>query len=167
MPESIPPAAGAYKPNIYPIIYWALVFGVIAGAILFVVYLLSRYITVIWFPVFLAGLMWGGFRNYKKQKAEWMRFKGTASPARSFMEEIKEAARDIFNASREMMAEQNQPEDSQTQADQGAISTMPQEANSDNQIDRPAADERQNEDDQKPEEQPPTDRPPPASSPGG
>ena len=55
--------AGQFKPNVYPIMYWALVYGVLAGVVLFIVFLLSRYITIIWFPVFVVGLLLVGFRK--------------------------------------------------------------------------------------------------------
>jgi hypothetical protein len=104
--QSPQPMPTQYKPNIYPIMYWALAYGVIAGAILFIVFLLSQYITVIWFPVFLAGLIWGGWRNYKKQKGQWQASHGVAPQPGSPIQEFKEAASDILDASREMMAEQ-------------------------------------------------------------
>jgi len=90
--------------------YWALAYGVIAGVILFVVYLLSNYITLIWFPVFLAGVIYGGFRNYKKQRNEWTRSQGVAPQTKPVMQEFREAVADIAVASQEMMAESRQQE---------------------------------------------------------
>lgn len=95
-----------FKPNIYPIIYWALVYGVIAGLVMFVLTVLSKYITVIWFPVFLAGLVWGAFRNYGKQKDAWNANKGVPPTKRPVMEEFKDAVRDIAVASREIATQQ-------------------------------------------------------------
>lgn len=104
-----------FKPNIYPVMYWALAYGVIAGAILFVVYLLSRYITIVWFPVFLAGVVWGGYRNYKKQKNFWHTSQGMPPVKKSAMDEFKEAVGDIVSASQEMMAEQAQEQEQPTE----------------------------------------------------
>lgn len=98
--------ADDFKPNIYPVIYWGLAYGVVAGLLLFLVALLARYITLVWFPVFLAGLIWGGYRNYKKQKQAWATQSGTPVTPKSPMEEFKEAVRDVADASREMVAEQ-------------------------------------------------------------
>lgn len=86
--------------------YWGLMFGLIAGFMLFAIFLLSRYITTIWFPVFLAGVIWGGYRNYRKQKKAWQGQVGQPSEVASVVEEVKEAARDIAVATRDMMAEQ-------------------------------------------------------------
>lgn len=90
-----------FKPNIYPIMYWGLLYGVAAGLLLFAVYLLSQFITLLWFPVFLAGVIWGGYRNYQKQK----RSLGIAAPQRP-MDEFREAASDIVTATRDMLAEE-------------------------------------------------------------
>lgn len=95
-----------YKPNIYPIIYWAILYGVIAAIGLFVLNLLASFITVLWFPVFLAGLVWGGFRKYKQDKAAWMASNGVTATPKSPVEEFKDAARDISDATQEMMARQ-------------------------------------------------------------
>lgn len=99
--------AGEFKPNIYPIMYWALAYGLVAGFLLFLVYLLSRYITLFWFPVFAAGLIWGGFRNYKKQKKAWAQQTGTPIAPGTPMQEFREAVSDVVQASREMVAEQS------------------------------------------------------------
>lgn len=109
---------GEYKPNIYPIMYWALAYGVIAGVILLVVYLLSQYITVIWFPVFLIGLIWGGYRNYIKQKQAYLSGQGMAYTPQSPMAEFREAARDVYTASQEMMAEQQAEDVAAAEAEQ-------------------------------------------------
>lgn len=92
-----------FKPNIYPIMYWGLMYGLIAGFLLFILFLLSRFITLVWFPVFLTGLLWGGYRNYLKQKRE---ANGGEVKTRTPLEELKEAAKDIYGATREMVAEQ-------------------------------------------------------------
>lgn len=95
-----------FKPNIYPVMYWALAYGVLAGVLLFIVYLLSNFITIIWFPVFLAGVIFGGFRNYRKQREDWGRSQGQAPQAKPMMQELREAVVDIAAASQEMIAEQ-------------------------------------------------------------
>lgn len=97
---------GEYKPNIYPIIYWALLYGLLAGVVLVILRLLAQFITLVWLPVFLAGAGWGAYRNYRKQKDEWMNAQGVAPMKKSAMEEFKDAARDIASASRTMIAEQ-------------------------------------------------------------
>lgn len=104
-----------FKPNIYPIMYWALAYGAAAGVGLFLLQLLSRYIGVVWVPVFLAGLVWGGYKNYKRQKTAWRVGVGVSAQPQSALNEFREAAKDVFNASRDMMAEQ-QAEDAARQA---------------------------------------------------
>lgn len=98
--------AEEFKPNIYPIIYWALAYGVIAGFLLFLVFILSRYITLVWFPLFLVGLVWGGYRNYQKQKKIWSTQSGTPLTPKSPVQEFKEAVSDVTQAAREMVAQQ-------------------------------------------------------------
>lgn len=101
-----------FKPNIYPIMYWALAFGIVAGLLLFILRLLAQFITVIWFPVFLIGLIWGAYRNYKKQKREWVKYSGMPIAPASPLQEFKQAARDIMDATRDMVA-QNAIEDAE------------------------------------------------------
>lgn len=132
-----------YKPNIYPIMYWALAYGVIAGVILLVVYLLSRYITVIWFPVFLVGLIWGGYRNYTKQKQTYLANQGMQYKPQSAMAEFKEAARDVMNASREMMAEQQAEDEAARLAEEQALAA-----------EQPLADQEYPTDEQRPPQTP-------------
>jgi len=110
-----------FKPNIYPIIYWGLLYGVIAGFILFVIFFLSRYLTTIWFPVFLVGLIWGGYRNYKKQKKEWSSSTGVKTEKTSPLDEIKEAAGDIVEATKDMLAEQTQAEAAKGEGEQPVV----------------------------------------------
>ncbi|MEK7557468.1 MAG: hypothetical protein AAB538_05805 [Patescibacteria group bacterium] len=98
--------AEEFKPNIYPIIYWALAYGVIAGFLLFLVYLLSRYITVVWFPVFAVGLIWGAYRNYRKQKRVWSQASGVPLAAKPPLQEFRDAISDVVDASRDMVAQQ-------------------------------------------------------------
>lgn len=93
-----------FKPNIYPIMYWGLMYGLIAGFLLFVLFMLSRYLTLVWFPVFLTGVIWGGYRNYKKQKRE----SGQAGEPKPVLQEFKDAAKDILGATKEMVTEQLQ-----------------------------------------------------------
>jgi len=99
-------ATGEFKPNIYPILYWALSFGVIAGIFLALVWWFSQYITVVWAFVFLGGAGWGAYRNYKKQKDAWTRNQGGTPQPQSALNEFRDAARDIVSAGRDMMAEQ-------------------------------------------------------------
>lgn len=101
-----------YKPNIYPIMYWAILYGVIAAVALLVFKLLAEYLTYLWFPVFLAGMIWGGYRKYTQDKKTWMAGKGLVGTSKSPVEEFKDAARDIAQASREMVAK-NAKEDAQ------------------------------------------------------
>lgn len=108
--------AGQFKPNMYPLMYWALAFGAISGVALFLMYLLSQFITLVWFPVFLAGLIWGGYRNYKQQKEAWMKGTGTSAVPQSPIQEFKEAVGDVVNASRQMMAEQRAEDAAATEA---------------------------------------------------
>jgi hypothetical protein len=98
--------ADEFKPNIYPIIYWALAYGVVAGFVLFLMFLLARYITIVWFPVFLVGLAWGGFRNYRKQKRMWSTQSGVPLTPKSPIQEFREAVSDVTDAAREMVAQQ-------------------------------------------------------------
>ncbi len=99
-------ATNEFKPNIYPILYWALSFGVIAGIFLALVWWFSQYITVVWAFVFLGGAGWGAYRNYKKQKNDWTRNQGGTPQQQSALNEFRDAARDIVSAGRDMMAEQ-------------------------------------------------------------
>ena len=92
-----------FKPNIYPVMYWALAYGAAAAILLFVVFLLSRFITIIWFPVFAVGLVVGGYRNYRKQKQDWQISAGQAPTPGSPVDEFKQAARDLAAASSELL----------------------------------------------------------------
>lgn len=104
-------AVGGFKPNIYPIMYWGLAFGAIAGVLLTVMWLLSRYITLVWIPVFLVGLAWGGFRNYRKQKRDWEQSHGIMPAAQSAMQEFRAAVSDVMSASQGLMAEETPAEE--------------------------------------------------------
>src|SRR3954469_12560350 len=95
-----------FKPNIYPIMYWAFAFGIAAGLGMYILLLLSRFITIIWGPVFLVGLAWGAYRNYKIQKAAWSKNNGVPVVTQSPMNEFKQAFRDIRDSSRELVAQQ-------------------------------------------------------------
>lgn len=115
-----------YKPNIYPIMYWAILYGIIAAFALLIVNLLAGFIAVIWFPVFLAGVVWGGYRKYKQDKAAWMQSTGTtpespSSTPRSPVQEFKDAAKDIAQAGREMIARQAAEDIAATQASQEEV----------------------------------------------
>lgn len=123
------PDPSEFKPNIYPIMYWALAFGAAAGLMLFVLFLLSQFIGVAWFPVFMAGLIWGGYRNYRKQKNEWAAATGaTPTTPGSPMAEFRQAASDIANVSREMLTQEAPPEEEITPAPE--IETPPEETES-------------------------------------
>ncbi len=113
-----------YKPNLYPIIYWALVYGIIAAIVLFAVNLLAGFIALIWFPVFLAGVIWGGYRKYQQDKAAWAQNNGTHTAPKSSVEEFKDAARDIAQASREMITRQAAEDKAVEQAVQEEILTQ-------------------------------------------
>lgn len=92
-----------FKPNLYPIMYWGLVYGICAGLLLFAVLLLSRFVVIVWFPFFLGGLLWGGYRNYQQQKLAGQH--NVSEAAQPPLQEIKAAARDIISATRDMMRE--------------------------------------------------------------
>jgi len=77
--------------------YWGLAYGVSAGLIMFLVNLLSQYIGLLWAPVFLAGLAWGGYRNYQKQKKAVGGI-ATGTP----MQEFRQAVSDIADVSQEV-----------------------------------------------------------------
>src|SRR3989344_4849653 len=94
-----------FKPNMYPIMYWAIAYGAAAGVALFLVNILSTFIGALWAPVFLVGLVWGGYRNYQKQKAAWRMGQGVSSVPQTPVQEFKTAVSDVVSASREMMAE--------------------------------------------------------------
>lgn len=115
-----------YKPNIYPIMYWAVLYGALSALGLFAVYLLASFITVLWFPVFLAGLLWGGFRKYKQDKAVWMNANGVSNTPKSAVDEFKDAARDIAQASQEMVTRHAQEDADAVTAAQEAAGTTPQ-----------------------------------------
>lgn len=106
-----------YKPNIYPIMYWAILYGVLCALALLVIKLLSDFITLLWFPVFLVGFLWGGYRKYKKDKDAWVRQSGSislnASPEnpKSALAEFKDAARDIAQASQEIVTRRAEDQD--------------------------------------------------------
>jgi hypothetical protein len=97
---------GKFQPDIYPIMYWGIAYGAIAGVALFILFLLARFITLVWFPVFLAGLIYGGYRNYQKQKLAWHTATGTPVTPASPMDEFKEAASDIYEASQNLATQE-------------------------------------------------------------
>ncbi len=118
-----------FKPNIYPIMYWGLMFGLVAGFVLLIMFLLSQYITTIWFPVFLAGVIWGGYRNYRKQKQAWQQEVEQPSEPQSAAQEIKEAAKDIAAAAKDMLTEQ--PPTTEAAREEPAESELRAESESD------------------------------------
>ncbi len=93
-----------------PLMYWALAYGAAAGVLLFILYLLSNFITLVWFPVFLVGVIWGGWRNYQQQKKRWYAQAGVPVPQQSAMEEFKQAAADIATSSQELLNQTETPE---------------------------------------------------------
>jgi hypothetical protein len=92
-----------FKPQMMPLMYWALAYGAAAGVILFILFLLSSFITVVWFPVFLVGLAWGGYRNYQQQKKRWYAEAGVVPPQQSPLAEFRQAAADIASSSQELL----------------------------------------------------------------
>lgn len=131
--------ADQFKPNIYPIIYWALAYGVIAGFLLFLVFLLSRFITIVWFPVFLVGLIWGGYRNYLKQKKIWSTQAGVPITPKSPVQEFKEAVSDVTAAAREMVAQQRAEDAAIAQAEADVIAREDEALAQQQQEDAPVA----------------------------
>ncbi len=97
-----------FKPNIYPIMYWALAFGAAAGVLLFLITIASAYIGAVWFPIFLIGMIWGGYRNYRLQKAQWYQQAGQPMPSQSPVQEFKQAISDIAGASQEIMTSEEE-----------------------------------------------------------
>mgnify|MGYP001604133597 CR=1 FL=1 len=129
-----------FKPNIYPIMYWGLMYGLVAGLLLFALLLLSRFITIVWFPVFVAGVIWGGYRNYTKQKNS----SGQSQPPKTPLEDFKEAASDIVGATRDMIREQMQqtaqpmtPEETATTDDSIPDETEPLQSETGNLAETP------------------------------
>lgn len=115
-----------YKPNIYPIMYWALLYGALSALVLFVLKLLSDFITVLWFPVFLAGLIWGGYRKYKQDRAAWMQGHGIVPVKKTAVEEFKDAAKDITQATQDMVTRHAQEDAAAAVAAQQAESQQQQ-----------------------------------------
>jgi hypothetical protein len=104
-----------YKPNIYPIMYWAILYGVVTTLVLFALNLLASYMSLLWFPIFLVGLIWGGYRRYEKDKKNWMEGQGLVGTSKAPLEEFKDAVRDIAQATQEMIAK-HKAEDTQKAA---------------------------------------------------
>lgn len=98
-----------FKPQIMPLMYWALAYGAAAGILLFILWALSSFITVVWFPVFLVGVIWGGWRNYQQQKKRWYTQAGVPQPRQSPIDEFRQAAADIATSSQELL-NQNEAE---------------------------------------------------------
>lgn len=96
------PTGSEFKVNIYPVIYWALAYGLVAAIVLLLLKVLSDNITGLWAIVFVAGLVWGGYRNYQIQKKAWVG-QGHAAAPQSPVEEFKQAIKDIAGASRDLM----------------------------------------------------------------
>lgn len=92
-----------FKPNIYPVIFWAVSYGAAAALLVFVAKLLLEYINIFGPLVFLAGVVLGAWRNYRKQKNEFYANSGQAPAEQSPMDEFRAAARDIASASQELM----------------------------------------------------------------
>lgn len=120
-PLSVPTPRVEFKPNIYPIIYWALAYGLAGGVFLFLITILANFISILWVPVFIVGLVWGGYRNYSKQKAAWGANNGAPLPKQSPVNEFKQAVSDIATASQELFNQESQqapPTDNQPEGDQ-------------------------------------------------
>lgn len=114
-----------FKPNVMPLMYWALAFGAAAGILLFILYLLSEYILIFWVPVFLVGMAWGGWRNYQQQKKRWYTQVGAVAPTQTITQEFREAASDIANVSREFLNQDGRPEPTREEFNSPLDSTMP------------------------------------------
>ncbi len=112
VPQPEPEFQIDFKPNLYPIMYWAIAYGAVAGIALFLLNFLSSFINVLWAPVFLVGLVWGGYRQYQRQKAAWRMGQGVPATKNSPVEEFKQAVGDVVTASRELMT-QNVEEEAQ------------------------------------------------------
>lgn len=106
-----------FKPQIMAILFWALTYGATAGVVLFILWLLAEYILIVWFPVFLAGVVWGGWRSYQQQKKRWYTQADIPSPQQSITQEVRQAASDIANASRELLNQEAELEQD-SQADE-------------------------------------------------
>ena len=115
-----------FKPNIYPIMYWAILYGVMAAIALLLFKLLADYLTFLWFPVFLGGMVWGGYRKYKQDKKSWMTGKGIVGTSKSAVEEFKDAARDIAQASQEMVSRHAQEDAEAVIAQQETPAVQPE-----------------------------------------
>lgn len=96
------PATLKFKPNIYPVILWSLVYGLAAGVLLFLITVAQQFVTILWIPLFLAGVVWGGWRNYVRQKSAWLASQGQAYQPQSTTAEFREALSDIRVASRDL-----------------------------------------------------------------
>ncbi len=86
--------------------YWGLAYGVSAGLLLFLVSLLSKYIGLVWAPFFVAGLVWGGYRNYNKQKKA-----AGATATGTPLQEFRQAVSDIADVSQEVFNQDATPQD--------------------------------------------------------
>lgn len=115
-----------FKPDIYPIMYWGLTYGAVAGVLLFIFVILYRFINIFWFPVFLAGLIYGGYRNYRKQKAAWQENTGAPAQPQSPVNEFREAVSDIYSASQEVMNQESEaPPITQEEVIEERVEEMP------------------------------------------
>lgn len=94
--------------------FWALTWGAAAGLVLFLLNILSRFITVVWAPVFIGGLLWGGWRNYQRQKAQWHAGSGVPPTPQSPWEEVRDAVRDITDATRSVVQGEEPPPPEET-----------------------------------------------------
>lgn len=86
-----------------PIFYWALAYGAAAGILMSLVAIMAKYLTLAWLPVFLAGLIWGGWRSWRQQRQQWYAQENVTPPAQSVAEEIRQAALDMAQASQELL----------------------------------------------------------------
>lgn len=92
-----------FKPNIMPIFYWALAYGSAAGILMSLMKIMAKYLTWAWLPVFLASLIWGGWRSWRQQRQQWYAQTNEKPPAQSVAEEIRQAASDMAQASQDML----------------------------------------------------------------
>ena len=88
--------------------YWGLAYGLAAAIVLMLINFLAELIGFFSFFVFLAGLIWGGYRNYLKQKRTFETGAGVTSGPQSPVQEFKQAVGDIAEASQELFQQEQQ-----------------------------------------------------------
>ncbi|MCH8748451.1 hypothetical protein IH781_01745 [Patescibacteria group bacterium] len=113
-----------FRVNIYPVMYWGLLFGLGASVLVWLVAQLAQYLSNVLLPVFLGGLVGGAFWSYLRQRNAWSKKRGNkqvAADGASF----GAAVRDIAGASAnlidsidtELAADTKPPVDKQSRPD--------------------------------------------------